>query len=305
MSKAIITAERLVQLSQFHPRLQNVWYLLASSALSALNQPQEIPKLYHYTLMLHYNSTLPVKHRATPIELANRTIDLLSNIDPHSSHHRPLPQQHKLIDRLYPSSLKGTPTMDTYRQITIRFRECLLKICPLVGLPRGINSLHHLHSTTPTSILNSIPTKDTDTETTTIDMYNDSTDACPESSTLRTQTRTTETVSEVYTRGKRYWNKVYDKVSNRVANDLYASYPDLWYYALRHVYGPILSFSEVLGGYDTSLVIISALVPLEVPAQLRGHLRGALNVGCDEEVVGCVREMATLVAQWCREEINK
>ena len=101
MSKAIITAERLVQLSQFNPRLQNVWYLLASSALSALNQPQEIPKLYHYTLMLHYNSTLPVKQRASPIELANKTIDLLSNCDCHShhtTHHKP----HNLIDKLYP-----------------------------------------------------------------------------------------------------------------------------------------------------------------------------------------------------------
>ena len=299
MSKAIITAERLVQLSQFNPRLQNVWYLLASSALSALNQPQEIPKLYHYTLMLHYNSTLPVKQRATPIALTStKTIDLLSNCDCHShhtTHHKP----HNLIDKLYPIYLGGkTSNLDTYRQITIRLRESLLKICPLVGLPRGINSLHHLHSTTPTSILNSI-----DHPHTKIDMYNDSTDvdACPESSTLRTQTRTTETVSEVYIRGKKYWNKVYDKVSNRVANDLYSSYPDLWYYTLRHVYGPILSFNGVLSGCDTSLVIIAALVPLEVPAQLRGHLRGALNVGCDEEAVGGAKEMASLVARWCGE----
>ena len=84
--------------------------------------------------------------------------------------------------------------------------------------------------------------------------------------------------------GLRHWNSIYNKVSTRVVNNLNSSYPDLWYYTLVHVYGPLFAFDEILSAQETSLVIIASLVPQDVNPQLRGHLKGALNIGCDKAV---------------------
>ena len=67
---------------------------------------------------------------------------------------------------------------------------------------------------------------------------------------------------------------------------------------LVHVYGPLLSFTGALTAQETSLVVIASLVPQDVNPQLRGHLKGALNIGCDFETIEAVRRLSILVSQW-------
>lgn len=46
----VLTAERLVRLAYKYPALQSAWYLIATACLTVVNQPQEIPKVYHFAL---------------------------------------------------------------------------------------------------------------------------------------------------------------------------------------------------------------------------------------------------------------
>ncbi|CAI7190213.1 BBT_collapsed_G0031120.mRNA.1.CDS.1 [Saccharomyces cerevisiae] len=120
-----------------------------------------------------------------------------------------------------------------------------------------------------------------------------------ETSMRRKHDKTIQERDHTIQNGLRHWNSIYNKVSTRVVNNLNSSYPDLWYYTLVHVYGPLFAFDEILSAQETSLVIIASLVPQDVNPQLRGHLKGALNIGCDKETVEAVRGLAILISQWC------
>ncbi|QLL31504.1 hypothetical protein HG536_0B03670 [Torulaspora globosa] len=264
---SLLNAQRLVSLAQFDPKLKNIWYLIAAVTFSVCNQPQEIPKLYHYALLLNSEG-----EKNDVGSLADRTIDMLRN--------------EKLalrtsIDELYPqpSALQ--------RQLTERFREAFMKSGPLGGLPKAINVLTQLKEVTPTKLLPS---------TQEIDPF---AAASGGQSCYESVGRARENPEKTTRRGLEHWNQIYSKVSKRVANNLNTCYPDLWYYTLAHVYGPLLSYDEILSAQETNLIIIASLVPQDVSPQLRGHLKGALNLGCDRETVDAARNLAILVSGWC------
>lgn len=265
--KQLLNAQRLVHLAQFHPKLQSIWYLLAAVTFSVCNQPQEIPKLYHYAMLLHNDN-----ERKDLSGLANKAIELLRY------EHATL---RTAIDDTYPqpSSLQ--------KQLTERFREAFLKSGPLGGLPKAINVLTKLKEVTPKSL---IP------QTKEIDPFQA---AKGHEECFENRGRATEDVETTTKRGIDHWNHIYNKVSKRVVNNLNSSNPDLWYYTLVHVYGPLLSFDEILSAQETSLIVIASLVPQDVNPQLRGHLRGAINMGCDPETVEAARSLAVMVSQWC------
>lgn len=267
----LLNSQRLAHLAQFHPKLQNIWYLVAAVTFSVCNQPQEIPTLYHYAMMLHSDTD-----KRDPSILASRTIDMLRY---ESSALR------TLIDETYskPTSLQ--------RVLTEKFRETLLKTGPLAGLPKAINVLTKLKEVTPTGLL---------PQTQEIDPFEAAKgNEEPYTRTIRNSSSSAKDNEETTQRGLKHWNHIYSKVSKRVVNNLNSAYPDLWYYILVHVYGPLLSFDEVLSAEETSLIVIASLVPQDVSPQLRGHLKGALNVGCDSETIEAVRNLAVVISQWC------
>lgn len=263
----ILNSQRLVHLAQFHPKLRNIWYLLAAVTFSVCNQPQEIPKVYHYAMMLNSDTEKNDLSR-----LADRTIDMLRN------------EAVKLrtsIDETYPrpSSLQ--------KQLTERFREAFIKSGPLGGLPKAINVLTQLKEVTPTALIPPVSE---------IDPFQAATGSQPLYLNLGRARENSESTTK---RGIDHWNHIYSKVSKRVVNNLNSTSPDLWYYTLVHVYGPLLSYDEILSAQETSLIIIASLVPLDVNPQLRGHLKGAVNIGCDVETVEAARNLAIMVSQWC------
>ncbi|CCC71354.1 hypothetical protein NCAS_0H00440 [Naumovozyma castellii] len=269
---SILNAQRLLQLYQFHPKLKDIWYLVAAASFSVCNEPQEIPKLYHYALALSNQNAQ--KYRVT---LAHKTMDLIYTNNEQE-------QRSKLINEIYsnPTALQKT--------LTEKFRDTLLKSGPLAGLPKAINGLSNLKEVTPTVLLPRTPM---------IDPWEAAMgreEPCP--ATMRESINSYEDRSLIIQRGLRHWNSIYNKVSTRVVNNLNSSYPDLWYYTLVHVYGPLLSFTGALTAQETSLVVIASLVPQDVNPQLRGHLKGALNIGCDFETIEAVRRLSILVSQW-------
>jgi len=46
------------------------------------------------------------------------------------------------------------------------------------------------------------------------------------------------------------------------------------YLAINHVYGPLMSFFEILDEMQTSFVMMAALIPGGHNKQLKGHLQG-------------------------------
>lgn len=147
---------------------------------------------------------------------------------------------------------------------TRQFRESLFKSSSITGMPRSINALVSLSSVTPAD--------------------------CREAAVLRSSTSSD---------GDALFSRLYGKVSARVYGQLQTAYPDLAQYAVRQVYGALLSFDEILGPRETSLVVIAALVPLDVNPQLKGHLKGAINNGASVQEVRQARELAILISEWC------
>ncbi|VVT44642.1 uncharacterized protein SAPINGB_P000484 [Magnusiomyces paraingens] len=149
-----------------------------------------------------------------------------------------------------------------------RIREAILKSSALGGLPKAINSLMQLKTATPE------PLRET-----------------------RLQ-RTPAHQQGLEDRGATFFDQVYGKINKRVMSQMSTAYPDLGYYALNHVYAPLLSYTGILGPKETSLVVIASLIPQDVNPQLKGHLKGALNNGATKEEVMQVRELAMLIAKW-------
>ncbi len=70
--------------------------------------------------------------------------------------------------------------------------------------------------------------------------------------------------------------------------------------AINHVYGPILSFVDILDARETSLVTIAALVPQDVQPQLRGHVKGAVANGATAAEVAAALEISQRVVVFCK-----
>lgn len=162
--------------------------------------------------------------------------------------------------------------------VTSQMRESLLKSAALIGLPRTINSLTELKNVTPEHLRLDKPLRDDDTDFEAV--------------------------------GESFFSKVYGKITKRIHYQLHTAYPDLNWFIIKHEYGPLLSFTKILGAKETSLVVVATLVPQDVNPQLKGHLKGAVNNGASVEEVNSVRDLAIELSQWCgvqpwRSEIAK
>ncbi|CUS24769.1 LAQU0S19e01200g1_1 [Lachancea quebecensis] len=260
MTVQILTAQRLVQLATFHPKLQNTWYLLAAATFSACNEPQEIPRLYHFAMINELWAGQGLKAANKAIEITQETENPQSQLS--EAYQDPTPFQ---------------------KLTTEKFREVLLKSSALTGLPKAINSLRALKTATPEGLEPAAEKVDTGGDMAWTD----------------TKRPAQQDGQQTVRNGIEHWNKIYNKVSGKVANNLNSSYPDLWQFTLCHIYGPLLSYDEVLNAQETSLTIIASLVPQDVNPQLWGHLKGAVNVGCDPETIDAARNLSILVATWC------
>lgn len=160
--------------------------------------------------------------------------------------------------------------------LTEKFRESILKTSALSGLPKAINSLMVLKDTTPYNLRKH-----------------------DNAATNRAPVINFQDYQDAQKRGRDFWDAVYGKISHRIINQMASSYPDLWKYAIEDVYSNLLSYTGVLSHQETSIIVISCLIPQDVNPQLKGHLKGALFNGVDLQLIRDTRNLAIELSQWC------
>lgn len=319
---SLITPERLVKLAYGYPSLQNNWYLIACSCLTVINKPEEIPKIFHFALrqqLLEYSTGKNLLADKYLIQLAQDSIYSSKKYEDLSAVGVNLPDvripftYHEKLPLAYRFS-RTEDIQELQKTIASKFREVILKSSGLSGLPKAINAMMLLKAVTPTALL---PSKFPQRSPT----------VCPgkvNSSKLLHEdvhgTRFEEDKSEaadtidgpispesvkgkqIYAnlvRGSDFWNSIYtNKVNTRVRHQMLTSYPDLWYFAYHHIYSPLFSFTDVLSAAETSMCIVAALIPQDVNPQLKGHLRGALNIGISKEEISALRQLVVDVCDW-------
>lgn len=204
------------------------------------------------------------------------------------------------IPVLFTYLLDEIPANDNKESQSARFkvaqqiRETILKSAALGGLPKAINSLMQLKNVTPVELRETVLQRQEEKSKTDRLAKEES-----EEGEGKATKSTPESAESLDSRGTAFFDQVYGKINKRVLGQMSTAYPDLGYWALQHVYGPLLSYTGILGPKETSLVVIASLIPQDVNPQLKGHLKGALNNGATKEEVMQVRELAMLIASWC------
>ncbi|KAL6940264.1 hypothetical protein ACO0QE_004162 [Hanseniaspora vineae] len=173
------------------------------------------------------------------------------------------------------------------KNITNKFKEALLKSSCIGGLPKAINSLHSIASA-------ALQTEhDVNGKEDNFRIRSQSSDF------VRKSDYESKSKEEILTRGNEHFRRLYNKVSDKIITKMNSTSPDLWYTIISCCYGPILSSEEVLNGQESSIVVISSLIPQDVNPQLYGHLKGALNIGCDKNFVSSVQDLSLEISEWC------
>jgi 4-carboxymuconolactone decarboxylase len=97
-------------------------------------------------------------------------------------------------------------------------------------------------------------------------------------------------------RGEALCRRIYGSNYTALRANIRALHPDLDAWMVDEGYGRVLA----RGGVDVAtreLAALTALVVLDVPRQLRAHLRGALNVGASAREIAATLDQAALVAE--------
>lgn len=261
---SVLNAERLVRLAYKYPQLHNSWYLVACACLSVVNQPQEIPKVFHFALRQQLLESCASREKKLLtdkylLQLAQDSVSLAEKYADFTAVGVNLPDiliPHTYYEKL-PLGFKFSRAEDirqTQLSIACKIREVLLKSVALAGLPKAINALMILKNVTPTSLLphSSTPVRPTivhpglvsssdivgeDIEGTKFDTSSETTDTID--GPISTGSIDRQQLQKDLTRGSDFWNTIYStKVNMRIRKQMLNAYPDLWYYAYHHGYSP-------------------------------------------------------------------
>ena len=307
-----ITPELLLKFAYSYPNLQNSWYLIAVATLTQLNLSEEIPKIFHFALrqqLLEFQNDSNLLTNEIMLKLAKDSISSSEKfLDIYQTGVK-LPDvliPHTYSEKL-PLNYKYHQSKDirqTQQSIVDQIREVLLKISMFSGLPKSINSLLILKSVTPTALTNSnsnsninLPKRKNIVEP--IEEKNITPNITPNMNVTDTIDGKISSesiiVDQIVTNlieGSDYWNTIYsNKLNLRIKKEMLRTYPDLWYFVYHHIYGPLISFTEILSSQKTSFSLIACMIPQDVNSQLKGHLKGAINNGATKEEVNNVIQL--------------
>lgn len=322
----VLTAERLVRLAYKYPSLQNSWFLIACACLSVLNEPQEIPKLYHFALrqqLMEFKKDSNLLTDQYLIKLANDSISSGEKYLELSSIGINLPDlliPYNYYDKL-PLRFKFNKSANIFEYqnlITLKFRETLLKVSALIGVPKSINGLNYLKNCTPSNLKSSnspqrpniVCTHNMSSSNIIEEDFSGTKFGNSESNEesglketidgpINNNSINTSTVVNNLKRGSDLWNKIYsNNINRKIKNQMFQSYPDLWSYVYQNVYSNLLSYDKILSDKETSLCIVTSLIPQDVNPQLKGHLKGAINLGVTHEELNDLRNLVFDICDW-------
>ncbi|KAK6459514.1 AhpD-like protein [Scheffersomyces xylosifermentans] len=320
---SVLTADRLVKLAYNYPKLHNSWFLVACACLTVINQPQEIPKVFHFALrqqLLEFSTEKSLLTDPYLLRLAQDSISSSQKFMEFTAVGVNLPDvliPYTYHDKL-PLKYKFSKTEDIHSSqvgVAAKFREVILKSSALAGLPKAINALMVLKTVTPTSIrpsslperkpavfpghLSSSQIAGEDATGTRFEGDENSITTETIDGPISPSSINAKQIQSDLTRGSEFWNQIYtNKVNTRVKRQMYNAYPDLWIWAYQNVYSPLLSFTEILSAKETSMCIVASLIPQDVNPQLKGHLKGAHNLGVTLEELEEVRQLVFDLCDW-------
>lgn len=323
MNMIPINADGLVRLAYKHPCLRSNWYIFASTVLTVVNQPQELGKVLHFALRqqllegpsLSDNSLLT---NAYLLKLAEDSISSAAEFRELSETGVDLPDV--LPTSRYPDELpfgfeytNSEDISEAQLLVAKKIRESILKIAPISGLPKSIMALTALKMSTPSTLK---PSALAERSQWVVPGHANSSKPVFENAASRsTKTNSNQIFETIEGRislssvsndailrnaieGSDFWSLIYGKIKGRVRRQLIDAYPDLWQYAYQSVYGSILSYTKVLNARETSLCVLCALIPQDVNPILKGHLKGAENVGASKEEIENCRQLTLDICDW-------
>ncbi|KAI5837643.1 AhpD-like protein [Morchella snyderi] len=251
---AAALTNKLLQSLHHNPALPaHTFYFLASVAFSALNRPDEIPRVWNYALE---HAAIPGSAEEAYVrwELADQGLAAAAAGEGGAG------QRTKEVV----NGGQRESALVIHRKI----REALLKSVVICGLPVTINALTALSTATPPHLHHH---------------------ALPPATTRRAAL--TAPPGPLLARGSAFFSTLYGKVTSLVMGNMVHAYDDLGAVA-ELLYAHVLSNTDVLGARDTSLLVVAGLVPQRVEPQLRGHLKGALANGATQPQVDAVVALA-------------
>ncbi|KAJ1821622.1 hypothetical protein LPJ56_003210 [Coemansia sp. RSA 2599] len=149
-------------------------------------------------------------------------------------------------------------------------RESLLKMIATIGAPRAINATAALMDSVPQTIADQLPKHPGRSKDQYI--YND-----------------------IRSRGESLWRAVYSKQAEKLEQKIGSWYPDLIEVIKTDLYGRLLSDCRIIDARSTELCTIAALVPIDVPAQLKSHVLGAGRLGATQEEIDAAHAVAQAI----------
>lgn len=323
----VLTADRLIRLAYKHPSLQNTWYLVACACLTVINRPNEIPKVFHFALRQqllessarHDVGLLTDKYLLKLAqdsisssekykELTDVGVNLPDILIPYTYHDK-LPFEYKYS--------RNEDIHATQSNVASKVREVILKCAALAGLPKTINALMLMKNVTPTNLRPSDkperPLIVTGGCVRSSDLVGEDANGTHFESDENQGHGTRDTIDgpisreSIHTsqlvdnlvRGSDFWNTIYtNKINTRIKRQMITAYPDLWYFAYHNIYSPLLSYTDILSAKETSMCVVASLIPQDVIPQLKGHVKGALNIGVSHEEIEAIKQIVFDLCAW-------
>ncbi|KAJ2358830.1 hypothetical protein GGF43_000547 [Coemansia sp. RSA 2618] len=99
----------------------------------------------------------------------------------------------------------------------------------------------------------------------------------------------------MHQRGMELWKGVYSKQADKLESKIGGWYPDLIEVIQTDLYGRFLSDCRILDAKSTELCTIGALLPTDVPSQLKSHVLGAGRLGASSDEINSAKTLAEIV----------
>ncbi|GAB7356843.1 hypothetical protein MBLNU459_g7717t1 [Dothideomycetes sp. NU459] len=176
------------------------------------------------------------------------------------------------VPNVYQIATEGLSAVER-RKVLGRMFESLLKGAPLYGIPRLLNAFYPLAKAVGA-----------DDEMLALE------DGAPVLS-LR-QSESYRNMLDHTERGMKYFRNIYREETDAILEPMYRLAPDIKQFSVNLEYGSYMSENAILSPIETSQVTLASLLPLDVPTQVKWHMRGLIRNGGTEEQVRYALEIA-------------
>ncbi|KAI9294365.1 hypothetical protein K502DRAFT_259789 [Neoconidiobolus thromboides FSU 785] len=174
------------------------------------------------------------------------------------------------ISLLINKSLEKTQDEDERVKLIEMFRESLVKISSVIGIPKCINASNEIFRLIPKEISERLN---------------------------KEAIRKRDNLEDIYKRGEETFNTIYTKQADKVRTIINQSNPDLLF-LVNETYSKIISESKILTLEQTELIMIAALVPQQVPNQLKSHLLGCKKLNIHQNTIDLCFSVTNLIYEY-------